>query len=74
MERILIRHLPEGTRAALNARAERSHRSAEAEARDISLGALKRPPLTLVDLLAGEEGADIDFEPERLGGKVRWPW
>ena len=35
MEQILIRNLPEGTKAALRARAARHHHSAEAEARAI---------------------------------------
>lgn len=67
MEQILIRNLPAGTKAALKARAEQHRRSTEAEARAILAGALEREPLTLVDLLASHEGADIDFEPERLG-------
>ena len=73
VEQILIRNLPAGTKAALKARAEQHHRSVEAEARDILAGALEREPLTLVDLLASDEGADIDFEPERLGLTVRTP-
>ena len=30
-------------------------------------------PLTLVDLLSTDEGADIDFEPDRLGLTARLP-
>lgn len=63
MEQILIRNLPAGTKAALRARAEQHHRSAEAEAREILADALNREPVTLVDLLATEGGADIEFEP-----------
>ncbi|KRF14131.1 antitoxin [Nocardioides sp. Soil797] len=73
MEQILIRNLPAGTKAALKARAEQHRRSVEAEARDILAGALEREPLTLVDLLATDEGAEIDFEPERLGLTARAP-
>ncbi|MEJ7635591.1 Arc family DNA-binding protein [Aeromicrobium sp.] len=73
MEQILIRNLPAGTKAALKARAEQHRRSVEAEAREILADALEREPLTLVDLLASDEGADIDFEPERLGMTVRTP-
>lgn len=73
MEQILIRNLPAGTKAALKARAEQHRRSVEAEAREILTGALERKPLTLVDLLASDEGADIDFEPERLGLSARIP-
>lgn len=73
VEQILIRNLPAGTKAALKARAEQHRRSVEAEAREILADALEREPLTLVDLLASDEGADIDFEPERLGMTVRTP-
>ena len=71
MEQILIRNLPAGTKAALKARAERHRRSIEAEARHILAEALQRGPVTLVDLLSTDEGADIEFEPERLGTTAR---
>jgi plasmid stability protein len=67
MEQLLIRNLPPGTKAILKARAARHGRSAEAEAREVLTEALCREPLTIVDLLAVEEGADIEFEPARLG-------
>ena len=73
VEQILIRNLPAGTKAALRARAERHRQSAEAEAREILAEALARDPLTLVDLLGTDEGADIDFEPERVGLTARTP-
>ena len=73
MEQILIRNLPAGTKPALRARAERHHRSVEAEARAILGDALEREPVTLVDLLSTDEGADIEFEPERLGLTARTP-
>ena len=73
MEQILIRNLPAGTKAALRARAEHHHRSAEAEAREILAEALARESMTLVDLLSTDEGADIEFEPERLGLTARTP-
>ena len=73
MEQILIRSLPAGTKAALRARAEYHHRSVEAEAREILADALKRDPVTIVDLLSTNEGADIEFEPQRLGLTVRTP-
>lgn len=72
-EQILIRNLPAGTKAALKARAERHRRSVEAEARDILAEALEREPVTIVDLLGTDEGADIEFEPERLGLTARTP-
>ena len=72
-EQILIRNLPDGTKAALRARAEKHHSSVEAEARAILAGALEREPVTLVELLGTDEGADIDFEPERLGLTARTP-
>lgn len=71
MEQILIRNLPPGTKAALRARAKQRHRSVEAEARDMLTSALQDEPITLVDLLSTEEGADIEFEPERLGLTAR---
>jgi plasmid stability protein len=73
VEQILIRNLPAGTKAALRARAEHHHRSAEAEAREILAAALEREPVTMVDLLSTDEGADIEFEPDRLGLAVRTP-
>ena len=71
MEQILIRNLPAGTKAALRARAEQRHRSVEAEARDLLTRALEGEPVTIVDLLSMDEGADIEFEPERLGLTAR---
>ncbi len=73
VEQILIRNLPEGTKAALRARAEQHRRSVEAEAREILSEALAQEPLSLVDLLSGDEGADIDFEPARIGLSLRTP-
>lgn len=70
-EQILIRNLPAGTKAALRARADRHHRSVEAEARDVLTEALGRDPVTLVDLLSMDEGDDIEFEPKRLGLTAR---
>jgi plasmid stability protein len=70
---MLIRNLPEGTKAALRVRAQRHHRSVEAEVRDILADALDRDEVTLVDLLGSDEGADIDFEPQRLGLAARTP-
>ena len=66
MEQILIRNLPAGTKAALRARAQQHHRSAEAEAREILAASLDAGPATIVDLLSTDEGADIEFEPQRL--------
>ncbi len=73
MEQILVRSLPEGTKAALRRRAERHHRSVEAEAREILAAAVEREPVTLVDLLGSDEGSDIEFEPARLGLAARIP-
>ncbi|HRY09588.1 MAG TPA: Arc family DNA-binding protein [Candidatus Nanopelagicales bacterium] len=71
MEQILIRNLPAGTKAALRALAEQHHRSVEAEAREILAEALAREPVTILDLLSMDEGAEIEFEPERLGLTAR---
>jgi plasmid stability protein len=57
----------------LKARAAQHRRSTEAEVRAILVEALEREPLTLVDLLGTDEGADIDFEPGRLGLTARVP-
>lgn len=71
VEQILVRNLPDGTKAALRARAAQRHRSVEAEARDVLAASLEREPVTIVDLLSTDEGADIEFEPERLGLTAR---
>jgi plasmid stability protein len=71
MEQILIRNLPPGTKAALRARAQQRHRSVEAEARAVLTRALEGEPVTIVDLLGTDEGADVEFEPERLGLTAR---
>lgn len=73
MEQMLIRNLPAGTRAALKSRTKQHGRSVEAEARKILADALGREPLTLVGLLASDEGEDIDFEPPRSGLTARTP-
>lgn len=73
VEQILVRNLPAGTKAALRARAKQHQQSVEAEAREILADALDREPITLVDLLGTDEGADIEFEPERLGLSARTP-
>lgn len=65
MEQILIRNLPAGTKAALRARAERHHQSAEAEARAILTAGVSGEEVTIVDLLADDSpDSDFDFEPE----------
>lgn len=71
MEQILIRNLPVGTKAALRARAEQHHRSVEAEVREILAEAVGRDPASIVDLIAMDEGAEIEFTPDRLGLSAR---
>jgi plasmid stability protein len=71
VEQILIRNLPAGTKAALRARAEQRRRSIEAEAREVLTKALEGESVTIIDLLSTDEGADIDFEPGRLGLTAR---
>ncbi|GAA4173158.1 FitA-like ribbon-helix-helix domain-containing protein [Gryllotalpicola koreensis] len=71
MESILIRNLPEGTKARLAARAQRNRRSMEAEARDILGAALEGATKTIVDFLAHPESVEIEFDPERLGATAR---
>lgn len=71
MEQILIRNLPVGTKAALRARAEHSNRSVEAEARETLVRSLDHDPVSIVDLLSADDGADIEFDPARLGLSAR---
>lgn len=73
MEQIVIRNLPEGTKAALRVRAARHHRSVEAEARAILTAGLSGENVPMSVLLAADTGHDIDFEPERLGLRARTP-
>lgn len=63
----MIRNLPEGTKAALRARAARHHHSVEAEARAILTAGLVGDEVPMSFLLAADTGHDIDFEPDRLG-------
>ncbi len=69
----MIRNLPEGTKAALRARAARHHHSAEAEARAILTAGLADENVPMSVLLAADTGEDIDFEPQRLGLTARTP-
>lgn len=72
MEQVLIRNLPGGTKASLRARADRNHRSVEAEARAILTAALTTPEQTLVDLIADPRPeADFDWQPERIRFEAR---
>ena len=71
MEQILIRNLPEGTKARLRQRADEHSRSVEAEARAILSEGLAADAPTLVDLLAMPEGVEFEFEPARLGVRGR---
>lgn len=73
MEQILIRNPPTGARAALKARAERHRWSVESDAREILSDALRREPATLVDLLGTDGGAEVNFEPGRLGSSRLHP-
>lgn len=66
MEQILVRNLPAGTKAALRARADRRGHSVEAEMRELIRDALRRGPGSIVDQLSMDEGAEIEFEPQRL--------
>lgn len=66
MEQILVRNLPAGTKAALRARADRRGHSVEAEMRELIRDALRRGPGSIVDQLSMDEGAEIEFEPQRF--------
>ena len=67
----MIRNLPEGTKAALKARATRHHHSVEAEARAILTAGLVGDEVPMSALLAADTGHDIDFAPEPLGLTAR---
>ncbi len=73
MEQILIRNLPEGTKAALRVRAARHAHSVEAEARAILTAELADDDVPMSQLLAADTGHDFDFEPDRLGLTARTP-
>ncbi|WP_152348320.1 FitA-like ribbon-helix-helix domain-containing protein [Brevibacterium sp. CFH 10365] len=71
MEQILIRNLPEGTKAILRRRANAHNSSIEAEAREaLAVGIAAEDP-TLVDLISMDSDTEIEFEPKRLGLKAR---
>jgi antitoxin FitA len=67
VEQMLIRNLPGGTKARLKDLARRHGRSMEAEARAIFERALAQGDVSVVDLLAMDDGESIEFEPEQLG-------
>lgn len=73
MEQILIRNLPEGTKAILRKRAAEHDSSIEAEARAILTSGLSADKPTLVDLISMDGDTDVDFEPQRLGLQARTP-
>src|SRR5699024_4655621 len=71
VEQILIRNLPEGTKAILRRRAAAHNSSIEAEAREaLAVGIAAEEP-TLVDLISMSTDAHVEFEPKRLGLKAR---
>ena len=71
MEQRVVRNIRGATEAALRARAEQRNRAVEAEARGVITRALEGEPVTRVDLLSTDDGADIEFEPDRLGLTAR---
>lgn len=73
MEQVLIRNLPDGTKAALRSRAKAHGRSLEAELRAILEREARVAPRTLVDFLAMPARTHIEFEPERLHLTARTP-
>lgn len=73
-EQILVRHLPDGTKAMLGRRARRAGHSVEAEVREILARALAdRSPEgdSITSFLTMPGGEDIEFEPEGLGLRAR---
>lgn len=63
----MIRDLPEGSMAALRARAASHRRSVDAEVRAILAEALSGEDAPMSVLLGADSGHDVEFEPERLG-------
>lgn len=65
MEQMIIRNLPDGTKARIRRRAAEHNRSMEAEARSMLEAALAQKAESLVDLI-GTHDDHIDFVPERM--------
>ena len=70
MEQILIRNLPAGTKAALHAGQATLPVGRGGGARPAHQGSGGRA-VTIVDLLGTDDGADIEFDPDRLGLTAR---
>lgn len=73
VEPLVIRDLPEGTMAALRARAARHRRSIEAEVRAILADGLSGEDAPMSVLLGADSGHNLEFEPERLGFEPTTP-
>jgi len=72
VEQILIRNLPAGTKAALRALPS----SISNQSRPRRVRSLPTPLIASrgrLSILGTDEGADIEFEPERLGLTARTP-
>jgi len=73
-EQLLVRGLPDGTKAQLKLRALGSSRSIESQARQILVDSLNVPAPSLVEMLADPRPeADFDWEPVPLGLTLRSP-
>lgn len=71
VESILIRNLPEGTKAIRRGRAAAHNSSIEAEAgEDLATGIAADSP-TLVDLISTSSDSEAEFEPKRFNFKAR---
>jgi len=71
-EQLLVRGLPDGTKAQLKLRALGNSRSIESQARQILVESLNSPAPSLVDILADPRAeADFAWEPTRLGLTLR---
>lgn len=71
MEQILIRNLPEGTKAILRRRAAAHDSSIEAEARAALATGIAAEQPTLVDLISMSSETEFEFEPKRHGLTAR---
>jgi antitoxin FitA len=71
-EQLLVRGLPDGTKAQLKLRALGNSRSIESQARQIIVDSLNAPALSLAEMLADPRAeADFHWQPDRLGLALR---
>jgi plasmid stability protein len=71
-EQLLVRGLPDGTKALLRHRAASSRHSVEAEVRRLIVESLNTAPISMAELLADNSTeADFEWEPRKLKLQLR---